>query len=49
MDFKSFPVDKEGYDYLFVVMNRLSKQVVSVPYHKTVNARDLAELFLKYV
>ena len=49
MDFKSFPVDKEGYDCLFVVIDRLSKQVVSVPYYKTVNARDLAELFLKYV
>ena len=49
MDFKSFPVDKEGSDCLFVVMDRLSKQAVSVPCHKTVNARDLAELFLKYV
>ena len=49
MDFKSFPVDKEGYDYLFVVMDRLSKQAVSVPCYKTVNARDLAELFLKHV
>ena len=34
---------------MFVVMDRLSKQVVSVPYHKTVNARDLAKLFLKHV
>ena len=49
MDFKSFLVDKEGYDCLFVVIDRLSKQAVSVPCYKTVNARDLAELFLKHV
>jgi hypothetical protein len=34
---------------LFVVINRVSKQSYSVPCHKTINARDMAELFLKCV
>lgn len=49
MDYKSFPVDKHGYDCLFVVMDRFSKQSVSIPCYKTVTARDMAELFLKYI
>lgn len=49
MDFKSFPTDKAGYDCLFVVMDRLSKQALSVPCYKTIDARGLAELFLKHV
>jgi hypothetical protein len=34
---------------LFDVINRVSKQSYSVPCHKTINARDIAELFLKCV
>jgi len=49
MDYKSFPIDKHGYDMLFVVIDRLSKQSYSIPCHKTINARGMAELFLKYI
>lgn len=49
MDFKSFPSDKAGYDCLFVIMDRLSKSSVSIPCHKTINARRMAELFLTHV
>ena len=49
MDYKSFPTDKDGFDMLFVVMDRLSKQSYSIPCHKTINARGMAELFLKYI
>ena len=34
---------------LFVVVDRLSKQLYSIPCHKTINARGMAELFLKYI
>jgi hypothetical protein len=34
---------------LFVVIDRLSKQSYSIPCYKTINARDIAELFLKYI
>jgi hypothetical protein len=49
MDYKSFPADKEGYDTLFVVMDRLSKQSISIPCYKTITARGMAELFLKHI
>jgi hypothetical protein len=34
---------------LFVVIDRLSKQSYLIPYHKTINIRGMAELFLKYI
>ena len=34
---------------LFVMVDRLSKQSYLIPYHKTINARGIAELFLKYI
>jgi hypothetical protein len=34
---------------LFVVINRLSKQLYSIPYYKTINTCDIAKLFLKYI
>jgi transposase InsO family protein len=49
MDYKSFPADKHGHDMLFVVIDRLSKQSYLIPCHKTINARGMAELFLKYI
>ena len=49
MDYKAFPADKQGYDMLFVVVDRLSKQSYSIPCHKTINVRGMAELFLKYI
>ena len=49
IDYKAFPIDKQGYDILFVVIDHLSKQLYSIPYYKTINARSIAELFLKYI
>jgi len=49
IDFKSFFVDEEGYNAILVVMNRLSKQSITVLYYKTIDFRQLAELFLQYV
>jgi predicted aspartyl protease len=49
MDYKSFLIDRDGYDNLLVVMDRLSKQSISIPCHKTIDARGMAELFLKHI
>ena len=46
MDYKSFPKDKHGYDTLWVVVDRLSKQAVSIPCFKTVTAKDMAEMYI---
>jgi len=49
MDFKSMPKDKAGYDEVFVVIDRLSKQAISIPCYKTVTAEDMAQLYITYV
>jgi hypothetical protein len=49
MDFKSMPKDKHGYDEIFVVVDRLSKQAISTPCFKTATAEDMARMFLSHV
>jgi len=49
MDFMTYPSDKNGYDTVFVVVDRFSKTPVSIPCHKTVTARDLAALWVKHL
>ena len=48
MNLKSFPKDKHGYDSCFITINRLCKQVYSLPCHKTAIAKDLVNLYLKH-
>jgi transposase InsO family protein len=49
MDFKSFPKDRNGYNTILVVVDRLSKQPVSLPCYKTTTSRDLAHMFIAHV
>jgi hypothetical protein len=49
IDYKSFSVNKHSYNMLFVVINRLSKQLYSIPCHKTINTHNITKLFLKYI
>lgn len=49
MDFKSFPVDKHGYDTAYVVIDRLSKQSTSIPYYKTTTTKDIVQLYVSYI
>ena len=49
MDFKSFPQDKKGFDTVLVIVDRLTKQAISIPCFKTTTAEELARLFTQYV
>jgi transposase InsO family protein len=49
MDFCSFPKDEHGFDNVFVVVDRLSKQSVAVPCYKTATAEDMAKLYIHHV
>jgi hypothetical protein len=49
MDFKSIPKDKYGYDTVFVVIDRLSKQAISIPCYKTVTVLDIAIMFISHI
>jgi predicted aspartyl protease len=49
MDFQSFPPDTHGYDTVFVVIDRLSKQAFSIPCFKTTTAKDMARLYIQNI
>ncbi len=49
MDFKEFPKDKHGYDTILVIIDRLGKDSVTIPCHKTIDARGLAILFTQWI
>ena len=49
MDFQTFLKDKEGYDTIFMIVNQLSKQPVSMLCYKTTDAADIAKLFMKNI
>jgi hypothetical protein len=49
MDFKEFPKDKHGYNAILVIIDRLGKDSMTVPCHKTIDARGLATLFIKWI
>jgi transposase InsO family protein len=48
-DFKSFPKDKHGYDMVYVVIDRLSKQSVCIPCTKNTTAKDMARMYITYI
>jgi hypothetical protein len=49
MDFQSFPRDTHGYDAIFVVVDRFSKQAFSIPCFKTTAAKDMARLYIQNI
>jgi hypothetical protein len=49
VDFKSFPKDCCGFDTIAVFVNRFKKQPISIPCYRTVDALELAWLYLIYV
>ena len=49
MDFKLFLKNKHGYDIAFIVVNWLSKQAVSLPYFKTITAKDIACMYVNNI
>jgi hypothetical protein len=49
MDFKEFLKDKHSYNTILIIINRLGKDLIIVPYYKTIDARGLATLFIKWI
>ena len=49
MDYCSFNKDKHGYDNVLVIIDRLTKQAISIPCHKTIDARAQAQLYLYHI
>ena len=49
MDLCEFNTDKHGYNNVFVVIDRLSKQAISIPCHKSLDATEMAKLYTYHV
>ena len=49
MDFVSFNKDKHGYNNVLVIIDRLSKESILIPCHKTTTAKEMASLFICHV
>jgi hypothetical protein len=43
------PKDRKGFDNIFIIVDRLSKKPILVPYYKTIRAKGLAEVYIYYV
>ena len=48
-DFKSFLLNKKGFDNIFVVVDRFGKRAFSLPCKKTVTAAQAAQLYYEYI
>jgi hypothetical protein len=49
MDFKEFFKDKYSYDAILIIIDRLGKDLIKVPYYKIIDAYSLATLFIKWI
>ncbi len=49
IDFKLMLASKNGYNCVFIVINRLSKQAILTPCHKTINAEEMAHIYLRTI
>jgi len=49
MDFHELPLDKSRYNMVFVLVDRFGKRTISIPCHKTIDAKEAAWLFIHYV
>jgi hypothetical protein len=49
MDFKDIPKDKDGFDIMLIIVDRLSKQAVIISCFQTAISRDLASIFIIYI
>jgi transposase InsO family protein len=49
VDFKSFPKDRRGFDTIAVFVDRFGKRLISIPCYRTIDALELAQLYIIYV
>ena len=49
IDFHKLPMDRNRYDMAMVIVDRFGKHLFSIPYHKNINAKEAARLFIHYI
>jgi hypothetical protein len=46
MDFKFFPKNKNGFNIIYIVINRLKKRVYLIYYYKIITAKNIVRFFI---
>jgi hypothetical protein len=49
MDFHELLQDKKGYNMVLILVDRFGKRTISIPCKKTIDAKETARLYIKYV
>ena len=49
IDFHELPTDHNGYNMAIIVVDHFGKRLFSIPYHKDINAKEAARLYIHYV
>ena len=49
MDFHKLPTDHNGYNIAMIIVDRFSKRLFSIPCHKDINAKEVAQLYIHYI
>jgi transposase InsO family protein len=49
MDFHELPKDFNGYDTVFVLVDRFGKGIFSIPCRETITAKESAQLYIQNV
>ncbi len=49
MDFHELPKDRNGYDTVWILVDRFGKRAFSIPCKKTITAKEAAQLYIQYV
>ena len=49
VDFHELPKDKRGYDTVLLFVDRFGKRTISIPCQKTIDAKETARLYIRYV
>ena len=49
MDFHELPLDRDGYYMVMILVDRFGKRPFLIPYHKNINTKEAARLYIYYV
>jgi hypothetical protein len=49
MDFHELPKDRNGYDTIMIIVDHFGKRSISIPCQKTIDAKEVAHLYIHYV
>jgi hypothetical protein len=41
-------MDQDGYDTVMILVDRFDKRTISIPCHKTIDAKEAARLYIQY-